>query len=137
MLDSVSDTLLVQLYVLLGAHGARADCHVVTLRKNPRVKIGRHVVPDIHLGEVVVVLHFVVGQLDSLLESDGARVRAGVDGASDTAVGSVGADDDVDGESVSRVVGGVVNNVRGSGGFGEFEVGDEAGDQFGAERLGA
>lgn len=132
MLRSLSDSSLVLLDVLFGAYGACADCHVVAFRENPRVEVWGDVVSDVHLGEVFVVFHFVVRQFDSLLERDGAGVVSGFDGFRHAAVGSVGADDDVDGESVSGVVDRVVDDVGSGGGSGEVDGGDEGVDKVGA-----
>ena len=69
------------------------DGDVVVLGEHPPVKVRRHVVPDIHLGQVAVVGHLVLRDADALLEGDGVVVLPGVDLLGDAGVGAVGADD--------------------------------------------
>ena len=69
------------------------DSDVVVLGEDPPVKVGRDVVADVHLRQVAVVGHLVLGDADALLEGDGVVVLPGVDLLGDAGVGAVGADD--------------------------------------------
>jgi len=51
-------------------NGAGADADVVVLGEDPRVKVGRDVVADVHLGEILVVGHLVVRDLNALLDGE-------------------------------------------------------------------
>ena len=72
------------------------DSDVVVLGEDPPVKVGRDVVADVHLRQVAVVGHLVLGDADALLEGDGVVVLARADLLGDAAVGAVGAEHDVD-----------------------------------------
>mmetsp|Transcript_22559 Transcript_22559/g.62597 ORF Transcript_22559/g.62597 Transcript_22559/m.62597 type:complete len:456 (+) Transcript_22559:3741-5108(+) len=91
-LGAVTGGLLVLLDGSLVHHGAGAHSHVVVLGEHPAVKIGRHIIPDVHLCQVLVVLHLVVRDPDALLEGDGVIEFAGVDELGHAAVGTVSAD---------------------------------------------
>mmetsp|Transcript_8532 Transcript_8532/g.25635 ORF Transcript_8532/g.25635 Transcript_8532/m.25635 type:complete len:295 (-) Transcript_8532:30-914(-) len=86
---------------------------MVVLGKDPAVKVGRDVVADVHLCEVLIVLHLVVWKLDPLLEGDRVGVLASIDGLGNTRVGAVGSDDHVDLKSGRGALpGGLVGVVR-------------------------
>ena len=76
-------------------HGSGADRNVVVLGEHPGVEVGGHVRAHVHLGEALVVLHLLRGELDALLEGDRHVVIAGVHGLGHAAVGTVGANDQV------------------------------------------
>lgn len=133
------DARLEPLDLRLGGHRARPDGDVVALGEDPAVEVRGDVAADVHLGEVVVVGHGLVGEADALLERDGRRVVPRADLAGDTAVGAVRADDGVDledapgGGGATGVGGDVVDEVRVGGEVGgEGERGDEARDEGGA-----
>mmetsp|Transcript_28121 Transcript_28121/g.46729 ORF Transcript_28121/g.46729 Transcript_28121/m.46729 type:complete len:207 (-) Transcript_28121:327-947(-) len=69
---------------------ACANADVIVLRENPCVEIGRNVVTDIHLRQIFIVLHLVVGDLDSFLKSNCIVVLTGINGLSNARVGAVG-----------------------------------------------
>ena len=116
---------------------------MVVLGEHPAVEVGGDVVADVHLGEVLVVLHLLVGDLDALLEGDGVVVLAGVDVLGDAGVGTVGTDDDVHLHRLGLANLGVhlvVVVVDGDGTValaGVVELHEEAVDEVGAEGLGA
>ena len=49
---------------------------MVVLGEHPSVEVGGDVVTNVHLSELLVELHLLVGDLDALLESDGVVVLA-------------------------------------------------------------
>mmetsp|Transcript_8947 Transcript_8947/g.37885 ORF Transcript_8947/g.37885 Transcript_8947/m.37885 type:complete len:469 (+) Transcript_8947:245-1651(+) len=95
LLGALAHRRLVRLDRRLVHDRAGAHRDVVVLGEDPAVKVGRDVVADVHLRQILVVLHLLVGDLDALLERDGVVVLAGVDVLRDARVRAVGADHDV------------------------------------------
>mmetsp|Transcript_33863 Transcript_33863/g.106495 ORF Transcript_33863/g.106495 Transcript_33863/m.106495 type:complete len:399 (+) Transcript_33863:23-1219(+) len=118
--------------------GAGADADVVVLGEDPRVKVGRDVVADVHLGEVLIVLHLLVGDLDALLEGDGEVVLARVDCLGRARVCAVRPHDDVElglGRRALLLAWLVLAVLDGVGPVGvlELDLLDEAGDGLRAQ----
>mmetsp|Transcript_16027 Transcript_16027/g.52205 ORF Transcript_16027/g.52205 Transcript_16027/m.52205 type:complete len:524 (+) Transcript_16027:104-1675(+) len=115
-----------------------ADADMVVLGEDPGVKVGRHVIADIHLGQVLIVRHLLIRNLDAFLEGNRIVVLAGVDGLGRARVGTVGTNDDVELGLSRRPLGrpllvlGVLNCVRAVG-VGKLNLLHKAVDRGGAE----
>mmetsp|Transcript_14025 Transcript_14025/g.34030 ORF Transcript_14025/g.34030 Transcript_14025/m.34030 type:complete len:292 (+) Transcript_14025:572-1447(+) len=108
---SVADGLLVLLDGGAVDNGSSSNTDVVVLGEHPSVEIGRHVVTNIHLRHFFVKLHFVIRNLDTLLEGNGKIVLSGIHSLCYTRVGTVSADNKVN------------FHVLGCSGTGSFLVG--------------
>ena len=64
---------------LVGLHGARTDGNVVVLGKNPGVKVGRHIITNVHFRQFVVVRHLIFRQPNPLLKGDRVVVITRID----------------------------------------------------------
>jgi hypothetical protein len=93
---TVADGLLVLLDSRAVHNSSSSDTDVVVLGEDPSVKVGRDVVTDIHLSHLFVELHLLVGDLDTLLESNSKVVLPGIHGLGNTRVCTVTTDDEVD-----------------------------------------
>mmetsp|Transcript_14599 Transcript_14599/g.29399 ORF Transcript_14599/g.29399 Transcript_14599/m.29399 type:complete len:418 (-) Transcript_14599:489-1742(-) len=71
-----SDSLLVLLDSGAVGDGACAHSNVVVLGEHPSVEIGGYIVSHVHLSQVLVVLHLLIGNLDSLLEGHSVVIRS-------------------------------------------------------------
>ena len=80
---------------LVVLHRSSTHGHVVVLWKDPGVKIGRHISAHIHLSQAFVIFHLFGRQLDAFLECNGNVVIAGIHRLGNTAVGPIGADDQI------------------------------------------
>mmetsp|Transcript_34308 Transcript_34308/g.76133 ORF Transcript_34308/g.76133 Transcript_34308/m.76133 type:complete len:465 (-) Transcript_34308:340-1734(-) len=88
-LGAVAGCLLVLLNGSLVDDSAGADGHVVVLGEHPAVEVRGHIITHVHLSQVLVVLHLVIGDADALLEGNGVVILAGINVLGDTAVGTV------------------------------------------------
>mmetsp|Transcript_26347 Transcript_26347/g.40808 ORF Transcript_26347/g.40808 Transcript_26347/m.40808 type:complete len:298 (+) Transcript_26347:630-1523(+) len=92
---TVADGLLVLLDSRAVDNGSSSNTNVVVLGEDPSIEIGRDIITDIHLCHLLVKLHLLVGDLNTLLESDGEVVLSSIHGLSNAAVGSIGTDDQI------------------------------------------
>jgi hypothetical protein len=96
----VSGTFADGLLVLLDRgsvdNSTSSNTNVVVLGEDPSVEIGGNIISDVHFSHLFVELHLLLGDLNTLLEGNSEVVLSGIHGLSDTRVGTIGSDDDVD-----------------------------------------
>ena len=93
---------------------------MVVLGEDPGIEIRGDVGSDVHLGQIFVVAHLFLRDLDPLLEGDGNVVITGIHGLGDPGVRAVGANDQIDLERLgfsSGPTSAVIGVMKGVGTF--------------------
>mmetsp|Transcript_16662 Transcript_16662/g.33604 ORF Transcript_16662/g.33604 Transcript_16662/m.33604 type:complete len:315 (+) Transcript_16662:593-1537(+) len=89
----VTGTVANRLLVLLdgGAvdNGSSSDTNVVVLGEDPSVKVGRHIITNVHFSHFFVEFHLVVRDLNAFLEGNGKVVLASIHSLGNTRVGTI------------------------------------------------
>mmetsp|Transcript_25120 Transcript_25120/g.99067 ORF Transcript_25120/g.99067 Transcript_25120/m.99067 type:complete len:205 (-) Transcript_25120:506-1120(-) len=91
----VTDGCLVLLNGVLVDDRPRTNSNMIILGEDPSVEIRRDVVSNVHFGELLVVFHLVLRELDPLLECDRIRVLSRIDGLGHARIRSVRPNDHV------------------------------------------
>ena len=81
---------------LVDLHRAGSDRDVIIFREDPSIKVRRHIITDVHFGEVLVVRHFVFGKTNAFLEGDRVVVVARFDRFRNTRVSAICANHHID-----------------------------------------
>mmetsp|Transcript_742 Transcript_742/g.1646 ORF Transcript_742/g.1646 Transcript_742/m.1646 type:complete len:271 (+) Transcript_742:624-1436(+) len=94
-LGAIACGLLVLLNGSLVHHSSGSNGNVIILGEHPSVEIWRHIISDIHLSQILVVLHLLIIDANTLLESNSIICFSSTNVLCNTRVCSISSNDHV------------------------------------------